>query len=120
MSPLLRLGIAAAVVLAIVAGQQRSRQVLAAPGTGAPQAPSRLSETGLYASGQPGQIDPRNRAFSPQYPLWSDGAHKSRWVLPAGRRGHRCADRATGICPVGTRFWKEFRFGDRKVETRML
>ena len=119
MSPLPRLGVAAAVVLSIVAGQQRSRQVLAAPGTGAPQAPSRLSETGLYASGQAGQIDPRNRAFSPQYPLWSDGAHKSRWVfLPdAAVIDARSAD---WNLPVGTRFWKEFRFGDRKVETRML
>ena len=119
MSPLLRLGAAAAVALSIVAGQQRTRQVLAAPGTDSPQAPSRLSETGLYLPGQPGQIDPRNRAFSPQYPLWSDGAHKSRWVfLPDGAViDARSSD---WDMPVGTRFWKEFRFADRKVETRML
>jgi cytochrome c553 len=119
MSPLLRLGAAAAVVLSIVTGQQRARQVLAAPGSDAPQAPSRLSETGLYLPGQPGQVDPRNRAFSPQYPLWSDGAHKSRWVfLPDGAViDARASD---WDVPVGTRFWKEFRFADRKVETRML
>ena len=29
------------------------------------------------------QIDPRNLAFSPQYPLWSDGAHKRRWISSA-------------------------------------
>ena len=118
MSPLLRLVAAAAVVLAVLAGQ-RSRQVLAAPGTGAPQAPSRLSETGLYVAGQSDAIDPRNRPFSPQYPLWSDGAHKSRWVfLPDGATiDARSLD---WNLPAGTRFWKEFRFGDRKVETRML
>jgi hypothetical protein len=119
MSVFLRLGVAAAVVLAIFAGQQRSRKVLAAPATDARQAPSRLSETGLYAPDEPGRIDPRNRAFSPQYPLWSDGAHKSRWVfLPDGAAiDARSPD---WNLPVGTRFWKEFRFGDRKVETRML
>ena len=116
MSPLLRLGVAAALVLAIVAAQQRSRQVLAAPGA---DAPPRLSETGLYASGRPGQIDPRNRAFSPQYPLWSDGAHKSRWVFLPDESTIDARSTDWNL-PVGSRFWKEFRFGDRKVETRML
>jgi hypothetical protein len=37
-------------------------------------------ETGLYEAGRPDAIDSRNRPFSPQYPLWSDGAVKSRWV----------------------------------------
>ncbi len=38
--------------------------------SGEPVAPQRLCETGLYAGGEPGQINPANRAFSPQYPLW--------------------------------------------------
>ena len=51
----------------------------------APVAPQLLSETGLYTGGGTTQIDPRNRPFSPQYPLWSDGAAKRRWIrLPAG------------------------------------
>ena len=44
------------------------------------QAPRRLSETGLYAQGKVGIVDQRNRQFSPQYPLWSDGAVKTRLV----------------------------------------
>ena len=49
------------------------------------RAPERLADTGLYEDGRPGRIDPRNRPFSPQYPLWSDGAAKSRWVyVPEG------------------------------------
>ena len=53
-----------------------------------PSAPPRLlSETGLYVGNGTTTIEPRNRPFSPQYPLWSDGAHKSRWVrLPDGAR----------------------------------
>ncbi len=86
-----------------------------------PSAPPRLlSETGLYAGRGTNVIDPRNRPFSPQYPLWSDGAEKSRWVrLPEGATiDARNIDRWD--FPAGTRFWKEFRFGGRKVETRLL
>jgi hypothetical protein len=86
-----------------------------------PDAPPRLlSETGLYAGRGTQVIDARNRPFSPQYPLWSDGAEKSRWVrLPEGAPiDVRNLDRWD--FPAGTRFWKEFRFGGRKVETRFL
>src|SRR6188472_4441619 len=47
--------------------------------------PERLSETGLFAPGSVTDIDPRNLAYAPQYPLWTDGATKRRWVrLPEG------------------------------------
>ena len=47
--------------------------------------PTRLSETGLYADASTLTVDPRNRPFAPQYPLWSDDATKRRWVrLPDG------------------------------------
>jgi hypothetical protein len=65
-------------------------------------------------------VHPRNRSFSPQYPLWTDGAAKARWVrLPPGSRidaSH--PDR--WVIPVGARFWKEFSFDGRKVETRLI
>jgi hypothetical protein len=82
--------------------------------------PSRLSATGLYADAATLAVDPRNRPFAPQYPLWSDGAVKRRWVrLPDGATiDTRNVDRWD--FPVGTRFWKEFEFGGRRVETRML
>jgi hypothetical protein len=76
---------------------------------------------GLQASGTGDLlIDPRNRPFSPQYPLWTDGAQKRRWVrLPEGATiDARNVD--AWQFPAGTRFWKEFSFGGRKVETRML
>jgi hypothetical protein len=85
-----------------------------------PVAPQLLTETGLYSGEGTLQIDPRNRPFSPQYPLWTDGATKRRWVrLPDG-----AAIDATNVSrwefPVGTRFWKEFSFDGRKVETRFI
>ena len=65
-------------------------------------------------------VDPRNRPFTPQYPLWSDGAVKRRWVrLPDGATIDT-RDVNHWDFPVGTRFWKEFAFGGRRVETRML
>ncbi len=81
--------------------------------------PRLLSQTGLYGR-HVSDVDPRNLAYSPQYPLWSDGAGKSRWIfLPAGTRiDVRDAD--AWIFPVGTKFWKEFAFGGKKVETRFI
>ncbi|MGH9253051.1 MAG: hypothetical protein ACRD3C_00615, partial [Vicinamibacterales bacterium] len=113
---LLRVGLAVGIVLGPLTAVQDP-----AASTGRPAPPRLLSETGLYAAPGDGlAIDPQNRPFSPQYPLWSDGAGKARWVrLPAGATiDVRDVDR--WAFPVGTRFWKEFTFGGRKVETRFL
>lgn len=84
------------------------------------QPPRLLSQTGLYADAATLRVDRRNRPFSPQYPLWSDGAEKHRWIwLPQGTTID-----VTRIdhwdFPVGTKLWKEFQFGGRRVETRFL
>ena len=54
----------------------------------APPLPERLSETGLYAAGTVaaggGEPAPGVLAYTPQYPLWSDGAAKRRWLYLAG------------------------------------
>ena len=81
-------------------------------------APQRLSETGLYDEG--GGIDSRNLPFVPQYPLWSDGAEKLRWIhLPEGSKVD-VSDIDAWRFPVGTKFWKQFSWNGRKVETRMI
>jgi hypothetical protein len=81
-------------------------------------APPRLSETGLYAAD--GSIDPRNLAYAPQYPLWTDGAAKARWIrLPEGA-AIDVSDPDAWHFPIGTILWKEFSFGGRKAETRMI
>jgi mono/diheme cytochrome c family protein len=90
----------------------------------APLAP-RLSQTGLYADIASKTVDPANEIFAPQYPLWTDGAVKTRWVRlpPGGRIDTSNMDR--WVFPVGTKLWKEFSFRDgagvlRRVETRMI
>jgi hypothetical protein len=81
--------------------------------------PRLLSETGLYAEGSTSEIRPEHLFYVPQYPLWSDGAAKRRFVsLPPG--SHIDASRASAWeFPPGTRFWKEFTFGKR-TETRYI
>jgi len=81
--------------------------------------PARLSDTGLFVAGSVTRIDPRNLAYAPQYPLWSDGATKRRFVrIPEGSVID-ARDPDGWQFPAGTRFWKEFRFG-RRVETRYI
>lgn len=112
----LRVALAALSVAA--AGQAAGRATPRPDDTAQP--PARLAETGLYAPGASGVIDARNRPFSPQYPLWTDGASKRRWVyLPPGAAIDAAKDERWEF-PVGTRFWKEFAFHGRRVETRLL
>lgn len=82
--------------------------------------PHLLSETGLYADAGELAVDPRNLPFSPQYPLWTDGAAKTRWIrLPAGATIDG-SDPDAWTFPIGTRFWKEFSFSGHRVETRYM
>ncbi|MBK7861047.1 MAG: hypothetical protein IPJ65_21055 [Archangiaceae bacterium] len=95
---------------------------LAGAAAAAPPAwpPALLSQTGLYADARTLAVAPALWRYSPQYPLWSDGASKRRWVsLPSGKTID-AADPDAWVFPVGTRFWKEFSFAGRKVETRFL
>jgi cytochrome c553 len=115
-----RWGLAGLTLLALVTLVYSSAEVAARVDDALPPLPARLADTGLYADGQVDRIAPGVRAFSPQYPLWSDGASKRRWVwLPPGT-----SIDATRLheweFPVGTRFWKEFSIAGRKVETRLL
>ncbi len=110
----------AVVALCAIAAANAGLAALASepPADPSSRAPARLHDTGLYRAD--GSIDPQNRPFSPQYPLWTDGASKRRWVrLPAGSTiDVRDAD--AWVLPVGTTLWKEFAWNGKKVETRML
>jgi hypothetical protein len=90
--------------------------------------PERLSLTGLYDRIEDDSIAPLNKAFSPQYPLWTDGALKRRWIqLPPGSQIDT-SNMNRWVFPLGTKLWKEFAFtaqtssGTRikKIETRYM
>ena len=109
-----------ATALASLGSMHASMDALTVPATDPDDLPRRLADTGLYDTDRPGIVAPRNRWFSPQYPLWSDGMTKRRWVyLPPGSTID-ATNEHEWIFPVGTRFWKEFSLNGRKVETRML
>jgi hypothetical protein len=85
-----------------------------APGTTAHAATdgqyAHLSDTGID--------DEEVTPFAPQYPLWSDGATKRRWVYLPGQIDTSDMDR--WVFPKGTKFWKEFSFKGHKIETRFI
>ena len=91
--------------------------VQAAPA--APPLTRLLSDTGLFAPGTTTTLAAGVVPFSPQYPLWSDGTRKRRWIaLPPGTAIDAARVDAWEF-PVGTRLWKEFGYGHR-IETRMI
>lgn len=82
--------------------------------------PQRLSDTGLYKPGSSTEVRESVIAFAPQYTLWSDGAQKRRWIaIPPGSSIDASRTDAWKF-PVGTRLWKEFSYGGRRVETRLI
>lgn len=93
---------------------------VAAQEIGHAEPPPTLAATGLYSDFAARTIVPSNLFFAPQYPLWTDGAQKRRWIsLPPGGVID-ATDPDAWVFPVGTRFWKEFAFGGRPVETRFM
>jgi hypothetical protein len=105
---------AAAVALIVLAV---SKAVPQAATSGAPET---LQDTGLYSDFAALQVDDTHLAFSPQYPLWTDGAAKRRWIsLPPGTAVD-ASDPDAWSFPVGTRLWKEFSFAGQRVETRFM
>jgi hypothetical protein len=60
------------------------------------------------------------REFLPAVPLWSDGAEKTRWIfLPAGQTIN-VANADAWRFPIGTKFFKEFKWKGKRVETRLF
>jgi hypothetical protein len=93
---------------------------LACGRTAAPEtAPDHLAATGLYADAATRTIAAGLLPFAPQYPLWTDGAAKRRWIaLPPGT-AIDASDPDDWQFPAGTRLWKEFAFAEG-TETRFM
>ncbi len=84
-----------------------------------PNAPRRLSETCLLDAGD-GSSFKNFRLYEPQYPLYSDGATKRRWMyIPEGAQINTQNPDAW-IFPKGTVAFKEFVYKGKKIETRVM
>jgi len=106
---------------ALIAGTLLAVSVSASesPSSSTAPLPRHLHDTGLFVAGSATEVRPENLPFSPQYPLWSDGAKKRRWLyLPPGTTIDASHADAWEF-PRGTRLWKEFSY-DRPVETRYI
>jgi hypothetical protein len=82
--------------------------------------PTRLSETGLYTDIVAKQLASRLVEFVPANVLWSDGADKRRWYqLPAGTTIDS-SEMNHWRLPIGTKLFKEFALGGKRLETRLI
>jgi hypothetical protein len=82
--------------------------------------PRRLSETGLYANIATGELAPGVLPYTPQFPLWSDGTEKQRWILLPNGKQIDTSNMDEWVFPEGTRVWKQFSVEGVRVETRLL
>jgi hypothetical protein len=85
-----------------------------------------LKCTGLYSDWDTKTVSADVQPYDPGLHLWSDGATKTRWIyLPpgpgdAGRAPIDTSNMDEWTFPVGTKVWKEFVLGGKRIETRLL
>lgn len=79
-----------------------------------------LDCTGLYADFASKTVSADAKSYTPGVAFWSDGAEKSRFVyLPPGAKID-ISDFDEWTFPNGTKLWKEFRLGTKRIETRLF
>jgi hypothetical protein len=79
-----------------------------------------LDCTGLYADFASKTVATENAPYTPGVQFWSDGAVKSRFLyLPPGAKIDITSFDEWKF-PNGTKVWKEFKVGGKRIETRMF
>jgi hypothetical protein len=76
--------------------------------------------TGLYLGGRSTRYSKEVMPYTPGVTLWSDGAEKQRYLYLPPAAVIDTSDMDVWKFPVGTKAWKEFRFGGKLVETRLF
>jgi hypothetical protein len=78
-----------------------------------------LDCAGLYSDFATKTISADAKPYTPGVEFWSDGAVKSRFLyLPPGAKID-ISDFDDWKFPAGTRVWKEFKVGGKRIETRL-
>jgi uncharacterized repeat protein (TIGR03806 family) len=93
-----------------------------------PPFPTKLSETGLFASVKGHQVDPGLIPYDVNAPLWSDGASKERFIALPGDGKIEFADAGGWNFPEGAVLVKTFSLNvaegnastRRRIETRLF
>ena len=81
--------------------------------------PDHLACTGLYTDFANKVTDPSALPYTPGLVLWADGADKSRWLYLPPNSTIDDSNMDEWVFPVGTKVWKEFRLGNKRIETRL-
>jgi hypothetical protein len=79
-----------------------------------------LSNRGLYSDIRARITVPEALEYEPDYPLWSDGVQKRRWLLLPGGEQIDTSSMAHWQFPVGTKLFKEFSWRGKLLETRLI
>ncbi len=92
----------------------------AVPPDADPLEPTSLLGTGLCLDAACATFSPDVHEYTPQFPLWADGATKRRWIyLPPGTKIDT-TDMNHWVFPQGTKVWKEFTRDGVRIETRYI
>ncbi len=78
-----------------------------------------LECTGLYASFADKTVADDVKPYKPAAEFWSDGAEKQRWVYLPPESKIDISDWNEWRFPEGTKLWKEFKIGGKRIETRI-
>jgi hypothetical protein len=79
-----------------------------------------LDCTGLYTDFATKTVATENAPYTPGVQFWSDGAEKSRFLyLPPGSKIDITSFDEWSF-PKGTKVWKEFKIGGKRIETRFF
>lgn len=82
--------------------------------------PLELSQTCLYKNIKIKKLNDQIYTFKPNYPLWTDGAQKNRWIYFPANSKIITDNKDNWLFPVGTIFWKEFSKNGLRIETRLI
>ena len=107
-----------ALAVASCAKPEGSAPIVCGPPTD--DAPLELACTGLYADFEARELATTARLYAPAVSFWSDGYEKTRWIELPNEKPIDASSMDDWKFPVGTKVWKEFRFHERKIETRLL
>ncbi len=82
--------------------------------------PQHLACTGLYTNFASKTTDAAALSYAPGVVLWSDGATKQRWLYLPPSTKIDTSNMDEWVFPVGTKVWKEFQIGGKRIETRIF
>lgn len=79
-----------------------------------------LECSGIYESFGDKKIAADVKPYKPGVELWSDGAEKSRFIYLPPNEKIDTSDFNEWVFPAGTKVWKEFKVGGKRIETRLF